>query len=162
MKPIFVLYPSELHLLKVSKYQKIFFLVFEYYKKTNDSFCIILPLPLMEEKCKYLLVFWSISRQEKNNLRFTGLYQVLLLLLLVKEKKDIRKKIQYQYQPLISSSFGTIEQNCKCDEIQCNFNLRSIHNQRRQFFRIFDTPLPHVGSFLALFVCNFGQSKSIK
>ena len=141
MKPIFVLYPSELHLLKVSKYQKIFFLVFEYYKKTNDSFCIILPLPLMEEKCKYLLVFWSISRQEKNNLRFTGLYQVLLLLLLVKEKKDIRKKIQYQYQPLISS-FGRIEQNYKCDDVQWNFNLRTIHKRRRQFSGFLTPPSP--------------------
>ena len=28
--------------------------------------------------------------------------------------------------------------------------LGTIHKQRRQFFRIFDTPLPHVGSFLVL------------
>jgi hypothetical protein len=25
--------------------------------------------------------------------------------------------------------------------------LGTIHKQRRQFFRIFDTPLPHVGNF---------------
>ena len=33
----------------------------------------------------------------------------------------------------------------------------SIHERRRQFFLIFDTPLPHVGSFLVLSVGNFDQ-----
>ena len=37
------------------------------------------------------------------------------------------------------------------------FALGTIHKQRQQFFRIFDTPLPHVGSFLLLFVGNFDQ-----
>ena len=36
-------------------------------------------------------------------------------------------------------------------------HLGTIHKRRRQFFRIFDTPLPHVGSFLVLSVGNFDQ-----
>ena len=36
-------------------------------------------------------------------------------------------------------------------------NKGTIHKRRRQFFRIFDTPLPHVGSFLVLSVGNFDQ-----
>ena len=35
--------------------------------------------------------------------------------------------------------------------------LGTIPKQRRQFFRIFDTPLPHVGSFIVLSVGNFDQ-----
>ena len=35
--------------------------------------------------------------------------------------------------------------------------LWAIHKRRWQFFRIFDTPLPHVGSFLVLSVGNFDQ-----
>ena len=35
--------------------------------------------------------------------------------------------------------------------------LGTIHKRRRQFFRIFDTPLPHVGSFLVLSIVNFDQ-----
>ena len=35
--------------------------------------------------------------------------------------------------------------------------LGTIHKRRRHFFRIFDTPLPHVGSFLVLSVGNFDQ-----
>ena len=31
-------------------------------------------------------------------------------------------------------------------------HLGTIHKRRRQFFQIFDTPLPHVGSFLVLSV----------
>ena len=53
-----------------------------------------------------------------------------------------------------------------CHALECanlNFspltvnNLGTIHKRRRQFFRIFDTPLLHVGSFLELFVGNFDQ-----
>ena len=33
----------------------------------------------------------------------------------------------------------------------------TIHKQRRQFFQIFETPLPHVDSFLVLSVGNFDQ-----
>ena len=33
----------------------------------------------------------------------------------------------------------------------------AIHKRRRQFFRIFDNPLLHVGSFLVLSVVNFDQ-----
>ena len=33
----------------------------------------------------------------------------------------------------------------------------TIHEQRRQFFRIFDTPLPHVGGFLVMSDGNFDQ-----
>ena len=36
-------------------------------------------------------------------------------------------------------------------------HIGAIHKRRRQFFRIFDTPLPHVGSFLVLSVGNFDQ-----
>ena len=35
--------------------------------------------------------------------------------------------------------------------------LGTIHKRRRQFFRIFDTPLPHVDSFLVLSISNFVQ-----
>ena len=35
--------------------------------------------------------------------------------------------------------------------------LGTIHKRRRQFFWIFDTPLPHVSSFLVLSVANFDQ-----
>ena len=35
--------------------------------------------------------------------------------------------------------------------------LGTIHKRCCQFFRIFDTPLPHDGSFLVLFVGNFDQ-----
>ena len=35
--------------------------------------------------------------------------------------------------------------------------LGTIHKRRRHFFWIFDTPLPHVGSFLKLSVSNFDQ-----
>ena len=75
MKPIFVLYPSELHLLKVSKYQKIIFFSSNTPKNIRQ-FYIFPPLqciasknwlnqkiePLleaMEEKCEYLVVFES-------------------------------------------------------------------------------------------------------
>ena len=33
----------------------------------------------------------------------------------------------------------------------------TIHKRSRQFFRIFDTSLPHVGTFLVLAVGNFDQ-----
>ena len=36
-------------------------------------------------------------------------------------------------------------------------NYGTIHKRRRQFFRIFDNPLLHVGSFLVLSVGNFNQ-----
>ena len=32
-----------------------------------------------------------------------------------------------------------------------------VHKRRRRFFQIFDTSLPHVGSFLVLSVSNFDQ-----
>ena len=35
--------------------------------------------------------------------------------------------------------------------------LYNIHKRRQLFFRIFDKPLPHVGSFLLLYVGNFDQ-----
>ena len=35
--------------------------------------------------------------------------------------------------------------------------IGAIHKRRRQFFRIFDTPLLDVGSFLVLSVGNFDQ-----
>ena len=35
--------------------------------------------------------------------------------------------------------------------------LGTIHKRRRQFLRIFDTPHPHVGSFLVLSVGNFDR-----
>ena len=38
-----------------------------------------------------------------------------------------------------------------------NVTLGTIHKQRRQFFWIFDTPLPHIGSFLVPSVSNFDQ-----
>ena len=38
-----------------------------------------------------------------------------------------------------------------------HFDLNWKHNRRRQFFRIFDTPLAHVGSFLVLSIGNFDQ-----
>ena len=53
-----------------------------------------------------------------------------------------------------------------CHALECanlNFspltvnNLGTIHKRRRQFFRIFDTPLPHVGSFIVLSVDDFEQ-----
>ena len=35
--------------------------------------------------------------------------------------------------------------------------LGTIHKKRWQFFRIFDTSLPHVGSFLVLSIVNLDQ-----
>ena len=40
---------------------------------------------------------------------------------------------------------------------QIEIPYETIHKQRRQFFWIFDTPFPHVGSFLVLSVGNFDQ-----
>ena len=37
----------------------------------------------------------------------------------------------------------------------CLITYGTIHNRCWQFFTIFDIPLPHVGSFVVLFVCNF-------
>ena len=50
-------------------------------------------------------------------------------------------------------SWSRLLQGAEALEIQ----LGTIHKRRRQFFRIFDTPLPHVGSFLVLSVGNFDQ-----
>ena len=41
--------------------------------------------------------------------------------------------------------------------LRTNSRLGTIHKRRRQFFRIFVTPLPHVGSFLVPSVGNFDQ-----
>ena len=38
-----------------------------------------------------------------------------------------------------------------------SLGLGTIHKQRRQIFCIFDTPLPHVDSFLVLSFSNFDQ-----
>ena len=37
------------------------------------------------------------------------------------------------------------------------FYYGTIHKRHWQLFRIYDTPLPHVGSFLVLSVGNFDQ-----
>ena len=43
-------------------------------------------------------------------------------------------------------------------DVSCNETTQgTIHKRRRQFFRIFDTPLPHIGSFLILSLGNFDQ-----
>ena len=47
----------------------------------------------------------------------------------------------------------------KCTLLSPKLCLGTIHKQRRQFFWIFDTPLPHFGTFLVLKVSmgNFDQ-----
>ena len=41
--------------------------------------------------------------------------------------------------------------------LNCSVCSGAVHKWRWQFFQIFDTPLPHVGSFLVLSIGNFDQ-----
>ena len=48
-------------------------------------------------------------------------------------------------------------QSPRCSSDYSRLGRGTIHKRRRQFFRIFETSLTHVGSFLVLSVSNFDQ-----